>query len=262
MKDLPSKGRYILVNGVLKLGVPVGIGLSFLYGRDTRAVWLLVGLPICALVGGLFGLMTWQSERSQRAELLTRIGDSQAHPREDQFVARPVWWHFAMWGLFTLAWPAFFWALGEVRAELALSDPARVRSAEGEIVDRRVLDGRNEVRYRFRIEGSDQWYSAADGTGRRELWTPVRSAESDSRISVNYLPEDPWHNRPVNRWGMPVQDSAAGAVLFAGLCAVWSYGLVLVFRNRAACRLLAERRQLGALWFWSSQPRSRIRGTR
>lgn len=74
---------------------------------------------------------------------------------------------FVVWLLLTPIWLALPLAVADFVSAMALSDPQRVAYATGEITERRIFDGREEIRYRFQTGNGLGWYSASDGTGRR-----------------------------------------------------------------------------------------------
>lgn len=94
-------------------------------------------------------------------------------------------------------------------------------ASEGVITEGRVVGRRErEVRYRIRV-GKDE-YTHADVTGRTSLWTSLDDdglAEVDARgvVSVRYLPDDPWVNRPVHAGAMPLGDPLAAACVFGSV---------------------------------------------
>lgn len=88
-------------------------------------------------------------------------------------------------------------------------------ASEGVITEGRVVGRRErEVRYRIRV--------GKDVTGRTSLWTSLDDdglAEADARgvVSVRYLPDDPWVNRPVHAGAMPLGDPLAAACVFGSV---------------------------------------------
>lgn len=135
-----------------------------------------------------------------------------------------------------------FWGVGSVRDEYALRGADSV--VEATVTARRVRrdsDGGRTygVRYRFRLPGSSQVYTASDSTGRRNLWMSIdsdlwRQVRQGRKISVAYLPGDPWANRPTESEGSPFGDAVAGLVLglVVGLIAlgVWILALLDLMR--------------------------------
>jgi hypothetical protein len=113
--------------------------------------------------------------------------------------------------------------------------------SEGVITEGRVVGRRErEVRYRIRV-GKDE-YTHADVTGRTSLWTSLDDdglVEADGGVvSVRYLPDDPWVNRPVHAGAMPLGDPLAAACVFGsvglGGIVLFVMGVRRVRRGRAA----------------------------
>ncbi len=115
-------------------------------------------------------------------------------------------------------------------------------ASEGVITEGTVVGRRErEVRYRIRV-GKDE-YTHADVTGRTSLWMSLDDeglAEVETRgvVSVRYLPDDPWVNRPVHAGAMPLGDPLAAACVFGsagvGGIVVFVIGVRRVRRGRAA----------------------------
>jgi hypothetical protein len=66
------------------------------------------------------------------------------------------------------------------------------------------------VRYEFSVNGTT--YSAADGTGRTNLWTALPSQKTGT-LSVVYLPSDPWKNRLVETKSDPMESNLTALVV-------------------------------------------------
>jgi hypothetical protein len=89
---------------------------------------------------------------------------------------------------------------------LFLQDEFALNKA-GEVTDALVTDirsqGRNyDVKYRFSVDNGLTWYSRADRTGRRDLWSSLpeeqwQIAQATGRVQIVFLHTDPWVNRPI-----------------------------------------------------------------
>lgn len=185
---------------------------------------------------------------------LVRSGDA-LRPRSPLRL-QPIWAHLLPWVAFSLVWLAVPWAVENVVTQLALSDPSRTSQVAGEITERRLFEGTVEVRYRFQVPGDPRWFSAADDTGRENLWIPVHLDElaDDVTLQVVYLPEDPRKNQPLNRAGSPRADALVGLGVIGGLCLAWCIGLVVVLRNRRRCLERANSGSPTSLLFWRTSP--------
>lgn len=119
------------------------------------------------------------------------------------------WWLVVLGSfLFVVLAPLVVFGIAGVVREVQLASEGVI--TEGEVMGRR---GR-EVRYRIRV-GKDE-YTHADVTGRTSLWASLDDdglAEVEARgvVSVRYLPDDPWVNRPVHAGAMPLGDPLAAA---------------------------------------------------
>lgn len=131
-----------------------------------------------------------------------------------------------------------------VVAELRLREGAAALTAE--VVATRIYrqTGKGyphtsyDVQSRFKPSGSSEVYSAADGSGRQELWMSLpaddwEAARRSKKLAVRYLPADPWINRPASSGAMPLADPIAG--LLVGLVFALPSLLLLIglFRRTA-----------------------------
>ena len=88
--------------------------------------------------------------------------------------------------------------------------------AQGQTIVATITNSRSseqygyEVQYRFTVNGAT--YSAADVTGRQNLWATFSIPASD-KLTVTYLPGNPWANRPFAAKSIPMEGSLAGFVL-------------------------------------------------
>jgi hypothetical protein len=93
-----------------------------------------------------------------------------------------------------------------------------------EITDARISHGQyfkmsHEVRYRFRVPGSEQWYHHSDHTHRGSLWVSLTedqwlAATQRGTVEAIYLPDDPSNN--------DLQQNAAELKRRALLMTLWS----------------------------------------
>lgn len=130
----------------------------------------------------------------------------------------------------------------DIAAEMRLRGGGDI--VEAEVLDTRIMSSRkvgttHELLYSFTLPGDPQKYTLSDGTGRDELWTSVpeadwHTAEKSRKVSVRYLPENPWISRPVNSGAAPLGDPIAGLVLGLLILAPCLLGLFAVLRRRPA----------------------------
>jgi hypothetical protein len=118
-------------------------------------------------------------------------------------------------------------------------------TVDARITDTRVMTSRKrgdsyEVRYAFEVAGRS--YSYNDSTGRTDLWVPLEKeawerARADAKTPVQYLPADPWNNRPVHHASGGIFDRVAGIVV-GFFCMVpallWAFAGIKRFRTRKA----------------------------
>lgn len=131
----------------------------------------------------------------------------------------------------------------EVISELRLREGAA--TIEAKVRDTRIMTSTRtgdsfELQYTFEVPGSSTTYSRTDATGRTDLWASVpegewQAARKSKKLTVSYLPADPWNNRPAHADEMPLGDPIAGVVLglvFALPCLL----LLILWLRRATTR--------------------------
>lgn len=131
----------------------------------------------------------------------------------------------------------------EVTTELRLREGAA--TVEARVRDSRIMTSSRtgdsyELQYSFELPGSSTVFSRTDATGRKDLWASVpegdwQAARKSKKLSVSYLPADPWNNRPTHADEAPLGDAIAGVVLglvFAVPCLL----LLIFWLRRAAAR--------------------------
>lgn len=111
-------------------------------------------------------------------------------------------------------------SIPSVRNELRLREESVV--TEAQVVEWRVMVNRRqhrsyEVRYQFYAPEQGAWYSAADETGRDNLWATLPEEEwnvatNQGRLQVVYLPSNPRVNRPASDRGN-LRDALFGGLL-------------------------------------------------
>jgi hypothetical protein len=177
------------------------------------------------------------------------------------FVVRLRWKHFIHWILFAPLLLIEAKVVGEFLGKLALRDPERSRHCMGEVTE--YQDGNKKdhilIRYHFQIPGDTQWYTASDMTGRRDLWITITPAaweealQNNKKISIRYLPNDPWVNEPDGIAGTPVLDSLCGWGMVLGFDLYWLFELYLVVKQYLICRAAADERRGCSLRFWETR---------
>ena len=124
---------------------------------------------------------------------------------------------------------------------VGVSNEVRLGS-EGIVTDG-VVEGRREREVRYRIRVGKEEYTHADVTGRTSLWTSLDEVGHEELarrgvVSVRYLPDDPWVNRPVHAGAMPLGDPLAAACVFGaagvGGVVLFAFGVRRVRRGRVA----------------------------
>lgn len=177
------------------------------------------------------------------------------------YVVRPRVIHFAS---FFILLPLFIVearALEEFIDTASLRDPSRTETVAAEVIDYRYFDAKDEIKYRFRINGDETWYSASDMTGRRELWIPIiksawAAAQQSQTIEVAYLPDDPWVNRPVEQAGHPLLDSLCGWGLLLLPDVVALFELTMIIRNFSRVRQAAQEGRFIRMRYWETRIKS------
>ena len=118
-------------------------------------------------------------------------------------------------GLFTfIAWP-------DVRDARRLKRSRAFTDAEVVAADNSgtLSSPEYRVRYRFRVEGRDDWLTRGEpGTVRTDLWSTLpkdewERAKATGRVRVVYLPEDPRVNRAASAESSAAGDSTGGLAL-------------------------------------------------
>lgn len=113
---------------------------------------------------------------------------------------------------------------------------------EARVVDTRVMTSRKrgdsyELRYTFDVGG--RTYSYTDATGRRDLWATLeedawRTARSRAVVEVQYLPSDPWNNRPIHLASSPIFGAVCGGLTGLTLMLPAILMIVGAIRRRSA----------------------------
>ena len=106
-------------------------------------------------------------------------------------------------------------ALGALFLHIAQPDADDLRrlkksgaTVDADVVETRISHGTHfdtsyDVRYRFRLAGSDRWFTREErGTSRTDLWSSLpkdqwERAKQDGLVRVVYVIDDPRINRPV-----------------------------------------------------------------
>jgi hypothetical protein len=131
-----------------------------------------------------------------------------------------------------------------VRNELALRNHAAV--ADAKVTDASISDRQRngvtvstdyEVRYAFQVPGRSETFTAADETGRSDLWATLTNkadwehVRAAGTLQVVYLPADPHVNRPVLAGAAPLGDAFAGLGLGAALGLTGLIGAIVLVRR-------------------------------
>lgn len=120
---------------------------------------------------------------------------------------------------FVLGAAIVFYAIREMTNAGSLGHEAVRVTAR--VTDSRVLSYQkrgdsHELRYAFDV--GERTFSFKDSTGREDLWAVVtqdafEAARREGRLEVEYLPTDPWVNRPVHAANPGSFDEIAGLVV-------------------------------------------------
>jgi len=172
------------------------------------------------------------------------------------FVVRPVLKHFILWLALTPVFLLEAMALHEFFNALALRDPTRSQRVMAKVTEVRYNGSEVLVRYRFRVPGSLEWYTASDMTGRKNLWIQLKpnaweqAQKQDNQIEIVYLPENPWVNRPTEQAESPVANALCLWFTFFAIDVIWFWETYHIVRDYTRCLDAAAERRACSTRFW------------
>jgi len=174
------------------------------------------------------------------------------------FVVRPVLRHFALWLLLIPFILVELHIFDLFQQTLMLQDPTRARQTSATILDARAQNDGIDIRYTFQLSGDPTIYTASSLLGSSNSWTPItaqtwQQSSQQHRITVTYLPQNPWINQPDGTQSHPVATSLLTWIVFVLFDLLGLAETFVMVRNFLAAQVAVERRRVERFRFWQSR---------
>jgi hypothetical protein len=133
---------------------------------------------------------------------------------------------FGVLGLIVMGLTALAISIPELQNDANLKD--NQKEVRGSVTENRVTHDskRNfdnyELQYTFKIPPSSDLYTLSDATGRKNLWSTLTKQDWDDArknrtLTIIYLPDNPWVNRPKSQKYNPHDDAIFAAITISGI---------------------------------------------